>query len=292
MAERTCSVDDCDSDGPIRRGWCDLHYNRWYFHGDPLWEPPRHQNKGATCCADEPCDKPARTKGLCKNHYYRWRTHGTTGPVPGTSPAERLWASTDKNGPIPEHRPDLGACWVPTGDFREGAYGYIWVDGRNVGAHRLAYELEVEPIPDGLVIDHICRNPPCRNPAHLEPVTDRVNILRGIGPAARNAVKMKCDHGHEFTEANTYLVADGGRQCKACSLTGHREAARRRGAVPMSARMYCPKRHLYDEANTYRDPSGKRNCRTCKNERQRARRRAEREARNAGPAPAMPLVLF
>lgn len=221
-----CSIEGCDRPH-WGNGWCNLHYTRWRNHGDPLWEPPRHQNRGATCQAEEPCDNPAHTKGLCKNHYYRWRTHGVTGPVPGTSPAERLWANTDKNGPIPEHRPDLGPCWVPAGDFQEGTYGYIWVDGRNVGAHRLAYELEVRPIPGGLVIDHLCRNPPCRNPAHLEPVTDQVNILRGIGPAARNAVKTECDQGHEFTEANTYITPDGGRDCKACGVV-RRRASRRR----------------------------------------------------------------
>jgi HNH endonuclease len=279
MAKATCDVTGCTNPGPIRRGWCDLHYNRWYFHGDPLWEPPQYQNRGATCRAEEPCDKPARTKGLCKNHYYRLRTHGTTAPLPTLSPAERLWANTNKNGPIPAHWPELGPCWVPASDDQQENYGRIWVDGENVLAHRFAYELEVRPIPDDLVIDHLCRNPPCRNPAHLEPVTQGVNTLRGEGPSAVNALKTHCPKGHPYDEENTYYEPDGkGRQCKTCSRERQREAYAliSKGLGLPGERTHCPLGHPYDEENTYVDPSGRRSCRICK--RRRLREWRERQA--------------
>jgi hypothetical protein len=92
-------------------------------------------------------------------------------------------------------------------------------------AHRLAYQLLVGPIPEGLVIDHLCRNPPCQNPAHMECVTHRENTLRGASPHAMNARKTHCKRGHEFTFQNTYVDAKGCRSCLACRAAA---AARKR----------------------------------------------------------------
>ena len=71
-------------------------------------------------------------------------------------------------------------------------------------AHRVAYELEVGPIPKGLTIDHLCRTHGCVRPSHLEPVTPRENVLRGQTIPAKNANKTHCLRGHEFTPENTY----------------------------------------------------------------------------------------
>lgn len=278
MGKPTCSIDGCNRPR-FGHGWCNLHYTRWRNHGDPLWEPDTFQNQGATCRAEEPCDKPATAKGLCKNHYYRLRTHGTTAPLPTLSPAERLWANTNKNGPVPAYRPELGPCWVPAGEYQQDAYGRIWIDGKSLMAHRFAYELEVRPIPDDLVIDHLCRYPPCRNPAHLEPVTDAVNVLRGISPMALNALKTHCPQGHPYDEENTYYEPDGkGRQCKICSRERQREAYAliSKGLGLPGDRTHCPQGHPYDEANTRHRPDGRRECRTCRRENQRARRAASR----------------
>ena len=83
-------------------------------------------------------------------------------------------------------------------------------------AHRIAYMHFVGPIPDGLTIDHLCRNTACVNPSHLEAVTDRVNVLRGSSPPALNSRKTHCKYGHEFTAENIYRTASNGRKCRTC----------------------------------------------------------------------------
>jgi hypothetical protein len=90
-------------------------------------------------------------------------------------------------------------------------------------AHRMAYELARDPIPAGLVIDHLCRNKRCVNPSHLEAVEQRVNLLRG----ETNSAKTHCINGHEFTPDNTYMW-QGKRSCRACRRdSGKRRRLRR-----------------------------------------------------------------
>jgi len=81
--------------------------------------------------------------------------------------------------------------WQGATTSGRGGYGVIGSMGKVVYVHRAAFELLVGPIPDGLVIDHLCRNRTCWEPAHLEAVTHRINILRGTGASARNARKGK-----------------------------------------------------------------------------------------------------
>ena len=78
------------------------------------------------------------------------------------------------------------------------------------------YELMVGPIPDGLVIDHVCNNRGCVRPDHLRPVTQRENILRGEGVAAKRARQTHCKRGHELAGENIRITSTGSRQCLIC----------------------------------------------------------------------------
>jgi hypothetical protein len=111
--------------------------------------------------------------------------------------------------------PESG-CWVSDRNIDQDGYSRY----QGEGVHRIAWRELVGPIPDGLVLDHVkargCAWNACIWPAHLEPVTNRENILRGRSFAAVNAAKTRCDHGHRYTEANTYWRPDGHRDCRAC----------------------------------------------------------------------------
>lgn len=124
---------------------------------------------------------------------------------------DRFWPHVDQDGP--------GGCWLWTGSKTPSGYGLARAESgssRRTGAHRMAYELLVGPIPEGLQLDHLCCNPSCVNPDHLEPVTARVNSLRSTSPPAANEVKTHCVNGHEFTPENTGRRANGNRRCRAC----------------------------------------------------------------------------
>lgn len=109
-----------------------------------------------------------------------------------------------------------GECWVWGGYLNQAGYGRISVNGQHKRTHRVAYELLVGPIPEGLHLDHLCRNRACWNPEHLEPVTNAENILRGTAPSAENARKSHCPKGHPYDEANTLIRPNGRRRCRAC----------------------------------------------------------------------------
>lgn len=123
------------------------------------------------------------------------------------------------------YRPDLGPCWTWIGSKSKhpSPYAMVWDGDRNTYAHRVSYEKTNGPIPNGLHIDHLCRNTLCINPLHLEAVTCAVNILRGIGPSAKRAVATHCEHGHEFTAENTRVNKSGYRGCKACEVISSRK---------------------------------------------------------------------
>jgi hypothetical protein len=116
-------------------------------------------------------------------------------------------------------------------------YGQFALDDKTPPAHRVAYELRVGPIPDGMVIDHIptCRVRACVAPEHLRPLTIGENVMADLSEAHTkiNADKDECVNGHPFDEINTYRYGPDGRwrKCRACRATAvakHRSAARRR----------------------------------------------------------------
>lgn len=126
-------------------------------------------------------------------------------------------------------------CWNwsrSTFNSKGGPYGKICREGRAIGTHVAAYELLVGPVPEGRELDHLCRNTLCLNPAHLAPKTHRQNVLCGTSPAAVNARKTHCEHGHEFDLLNTHWLRDGRRSCRACDRDRHRAWRRKRRARP------------------------------------------------------------
>lgn len=131
------------------------------------------------------------------------------------SAADRFWAKVE----VTED------CWVWGGYLTDG-YGKMMWNRRQGQAHRFAYESFVGPIPDSLTIDHLCRNRACVNPAHMEPVTQQENVLRGVGVGAINGAKTHCKWGHSLSGENIIIRSDG-RECRECKRRIGREYARR-----------------------------------------------------------------
>lgn len=111
------------------------------------------------------------------------------------------------------HVATFDACWQWLAGRTSRGYGATYVNGGQQPAHRVAYQAAYGPIPQGLVIDHLCRNRACCNPNHMEPVTPRENVLRGIGPSASHAQKAVCPLGHPYTHRD----AHGARRCRVCA---------------------------------------------------------------------------
>lgn len=138
---------------------------------------------------------------------------------------QRFIAKVRFSGPL---APDGTHCWQWTGAQNGKGYGSFRrarsvPRGRPRTAYGFAYELLVGSVPEGLELDHLCRNRLCVNPAHLEPVTHAENVRRATAAAVRIT---HCKHGHPFDEANTGILPSGKRQCRACG----REKQRRHRA--------------------------------------------------------------
>ena len=137
-------------------------------------------------------------------------------PIP-----ERFWPKVDKTG----------ECWVWKAAKTRAGYGVFHVGGSGISAHRVAYELMVGPIPDGLQLDHLCENTSCVNPDHLVPVTARENVHRSQkSPAAQNMRKAHCSNGHPFSGENL-VISCGRRQCRICKRESFRRWYRRHRAI-------------------------------------------------------------
>lgn len=119
--------------------------------------------------------------------------------------------------------PDADGCLPWQGQIATNGYGRFARNGTTVPAHRYAYEREHGRVPEGMELDHLCRNRACVNSAHLEPVSHRENTMRGQTVTAANARKTHCIHGHEFTPENTYIQSRGGRGCRACRDRDNRQ---------------------------------------------------------------------
>ena len=135
-------------------------------------------------------------------------------------PIARFWSKVEKRGPE--------ECWGWHGVVKHTGYGEIMIDSVLWQAHRYAYTLTLGAIPEGKVIDHLCRNRGCVNPAHMEPVTRGENTWRG----SPHRIKTHCKQGHPFDAENTIQTAKQ-RICRACQrAAGKRKAERRKQQSP------------------------------------------------------------
>lgn len=151
---------------------------------------------------------------MCHKHYMRWYSGDGKGMIERPTFEERFWSYV---------RPaEALECWEWTGHRHAFGYGLIG-KGRytTLVAHRVSWEMLRGEIPDGLQIDHLCRNPPCVNPWHLEPVTQRVNLLRGETISAKWANRDACEYGHPFTADNIYWNGSY-RSCRTCKMARSR----------------------------------------------------------------------
>jgi hypothetical protein len=133
---------------------------------------------------------------------------GYPGPLP-----DRFWPKVAKGS----------GCWQWTGALNNHGYGVVrGAEGRAVLAHRVSYELSAGSIPDGLTLDHLCRNRGCVNPDHLEAVTHAENMARGT-----LATRTHCLNGHSYADAKR-RPTEWGRECPECERQYQRKYRKQR----------------------------------------------------------------
>ena len=174
-------------------------------------------------CSIEGCQRVHLARGWCRVHYMRHRRTGSTSDRPTVTVADRFWPKVDRSA-------GQDSCWLWTAAKEPAGYGHFKKDGRPHPAHRVAYEMVVGPIPDGLDLDHLCRNPSCVNPAHLEPVTPRENTRRADTVLGIRSAATHCRQGHPLAEGNLRTDKSGRRFCRACHRIRQREYVARRRA--------------------------------------------------------------
>ena len=131
-----------------------------------------------------------------------------TGPTLLDGVPEAFWSRVEASAE---------GCWIWTGSRTSAGYGNLRLPGGGFDyAHRVAYSALVGPIPEGLVLDHLCRVRNCVNPAHLEPVEHAVNVRRGAG--TYGPLKTSCKRGHDMTDpSSVYRTPAGHARCRECA---------------------------------------------------------------------------
>ncbi len=169
-----CSFEGCTKD-VLAKGLCTGHYQQQHY-GKPL--SPLGVRAPQTCSVAG-CEKPYLARGWCSLHYERWRLHGDPLRIGLMTLEERFWRKVSKDGAE-------GSCWMWTaGRFLTGYGQFKQAGGRTTYAHRVAWELDIGPIPDGLHLHHRCGVRRCVNPSHLELLTPEAHAV--LTNAARAA---------------------------------------------------------------------------------------------------------
>lgn len=138
-------------------------------------------------------------------------------PIPERIDESRFWASAAPIVP--------GRCWEWSGKRDRDGYGRVTIDGVTFRVHRIAYALAYGHLRQDRVVDHLCRNPGCVNPMHLEETTVQINTARGVGPCADRArarLRGLCINGHVIAEVGEHKQGRG-MTCAQCG----RDRARR-----------------------------------------------------------------
>lgn len=206
---RPCLIDGCNG-ARIGHGLCRHHHTRWRRFGDPLAKTLREQRP--TVCTVPGCDVAVLTRAWCGPHYRRVQLYGD--PLVSfdrhADALRRFWEKVQEDAET--------GCMVWTGSRTQGGYGTFGDAGRTRIAHRWLWERENGPVPDDpdtgkrLDLDHLCRNRACVNLAHLEPVTRKENVRRGLVPSGDF-----CRKGHERTPENVRVrVKTGQLSCRVC----------------------------------------------------------------------------
>lgn len=161
-----------------------------------------------------------------KENHKRWevlpgrdKALGTRGPLP-RSMFNRFWEKVDERSE--------DDCWAFS-DLNHAGYGRLWFRSPSsqqacVLAHVFSYEIHVGPVPEGLELDHTCRNRACVNPTHLEPVTHAENMRRGQAPSMLLRHANRCAQGHDLSEPDNYFFYRGVKNCKVCNRRRDRQS--------------------------------------------------------------------
>ncbi len=177
---------------------------------------------------------------------------------------------------------DGNGCHVWTGAHNGQGYGVTHRGGKQRYVHRLRYEDEVGPIPEGMVLDHFaCDNGGggCCNPRHVRPVSHRENALRSDSIAALAAAKTHCSRGHALSGDNLYICADGSRKCRGCDNLRHQVIRDSRPKKPPQT--HCKRGHLLSGDNLKIARGPRRVCLECRRARARESYPVNGETRRA-----------